>query len=145
MFGYLKAHGAKLSEGLACATPGDEDFPEQGVLVFQGERAAHHVRRGNSEAANELLVWNKNANEMCFFITTVSTGYNTCSLGGKATAVRNNEYSYSQNQCHVMFIFTDDKVKVNVTGLCKDSGCGTNASIDSATYKKSNKEFEKGH
>jgi ankyrin repeat protein/uncharacterized protein len=141
---YLKAHGAKLSEGLVCARPGDEDFPDQGVLVFLNHHAVQHVKGRNSEAADELLVWNKNPEQMCFFITTVSTNFHTCSLGGKATAVRSNEYSYSQNKCNVIFIFTEDKVKVNVTGLCKDSGCGM-ASIDSATYKKTNKVFEAGH
>jgi ankyrin repeat protein/uncharacterized protein len=142
---YLKAHGAKLFEGSACATPGDEDFPEEGVLVFLNGHAVHYGRNGKSEAADELLVWNKDPEEMCFFITTVSTDYHTCSLGGKATAVKSNEYSYSQNKCHIIFIFTEAKVKVTVTGLCKDSACGMNASIDSATYKITNKVFESGH
>lgn len=134
-----------------CATTGSEDFPEQGVLVFLNDHGVYHVEDGDSEAADELLVWNKNTKGICFSISTVNN-YHTCSLDGKATAVGNNKYSYIRDTCHVIFIFTEHEVQVKVTGLdewggnvCKPEGCGMNAAIYTAIYKKSNKVFKRGY
>jgi hypothetical protein len=141
---------------LVCATPGDDDFPEQGVLTFLNDHAVFHVHDGETETADVLQVWNKRPKEMCFYITTVSNNYHTCSIGGKATAVSENEYSYAENKCHVILTFTEDEAKVEVIGserrnfctredLDEDNGCGLNTYIPSATYKKSNKAFERGY
>ena len=65
-----------------------------------------------------------------------------------APAAYLNKYSYMQKDCHVVLLFLNDEVKVNVTGprgkYCVDDdlggGCGMNASVETAIYKKVKKK-----
>ncbi len=138
---YLKAHGAKLPKVLVCACFGSDDFPEHGVLVY------------NAEGSHELLVWDRSRKEMCFYITTVSSYGTSCYLCGKAISVGKDEYTYTEDKCRASFTFIRDKVELKMTGsrgdYCVDEdldgGCGMNAYIGSATYKKTDKVFERGY
>ena len=130
-----------------CGDIPDLDSTEKGVSVYS---YAHTIIK--EIVYDNLIVWKKDSKELCFSITTISTKDNReCSLDGKATKVRKNQYTYTQNECRISLIFIKNKVKVNVTGsrgtnfcsgedLGKDNGgCGMNTSINSAIYKVRNK------
>jgi hypothetical protein len=129
----------------ACGDTPEGDSNQKGVSIYQHAKTVYDSTEGNIKANDNLIVWNKDANELCFSITTVSNYFHNCSVEGKSTKVRNNEYGYTQNKCRVFLSFMKDKVKVTATGsrgnycvaedLGEDNGCGMNTSIDSVVYK----------
>jgi uncharacterized protein len=143
-----------VRDGPDCGEKPDLDLKQKGVTDYSHQTVIYHSIDGEMKGADSLTVWNRDARKMCFSITTVSDEYRTCCLEGTATAVSENEYSYTENKCNVIFIFTKDEAKVKAVGpegrnfcvaedLDEDSGCGMNTSIDSATYKKTKKVFER--
>jgi uncharacterized protein len=145
-----------VRDGSDCGETPDLDLKQKGVTEYSHQRVIYHSIDGEMKGADSLTVWNRDARRMCFSITTVSDEYRTCCLEGKATAVSENEYSYTENKCRALFTFIRDKVKVKMIGsegtnycagedLGEDSGCGMNTSIDSATYRKTKKVLERGY
>jgi hypothetical protein len=131
-----------------CGDPPDLDSNQKGVTVYQHTKTVFESGESGGEktkAYDNLIVWMKDLKGLCFSITTISHQLHQCFLDGKATAMRKNEYSYTQNECRVFLSFMKDKVKVKVVGsrgnfcvaedLGEDNGCGMNTSIDSAIYK----------
>jgi uncharacterized protein YecT (DUF1311 family) len=140
-----------VRDGPDCGEKPDLDLKQKGVTEYSHQRVIYHSIDGEMKGADSLTVWNRDARKMCFSITTVSDQYRTCYLEGKATAVSENEYSYTENKCRALFTFIKDKVKVKMIGsegknycvpedLGEDNGCGMNTSIDSATYIKLRKK-----
>jgi hypothetical protein len=131
-----------------CGYAPDLDSKQEGVTIYSHTKTIYYTGEGKIKANDNLIVWNKDTKELCFSVTTISNEYHNCSVDGKATKLKNNEYSYLQKECRVVLTFLKDKVKVNVTGprgnFCVDDdlggGCGMNAYIDSTTYKRTKKK-----
>ncbi len=131
-----------------CGDTPDSDSKQKGVALYSHTKTVSYSGEERIKANDELIVWNKDAKEACFDITTYSNEFHNCGIGGKATKVKNNEYIYSQKECRVVLTFLKEKVKVAVTGprgnFCVNDdlagGCGMNASVGSATYLRARKK-----
>jgi uncharacterized protein len=143
-----KAYETRIDElirdGSNCGEEPDSD--SRGVVEYSHKKEIFSYADGKTNGEDSLTVWNRDAKQMCFSITTVSTNHHTCVLDGKATAVNKNEYSYSRRNCRAFFTFVGDKVKVRMidsdgTDSCAgDERCGMRGSIDSATYARVRKK-----
>ena len=146
----IKELRLSVRNGPDCGETPDLDAKQKGVTEYSHQTEIFHSIDGEVKSADSLIVWNRDARQMCFSITTVSDEYRTCYVEGKASMVRENEYSYTENKCRAFFTFIKDKVEVKIIGsrgnfcvaddLGEDNGCGMNTSIDSATYMKLRKK-----
>ena len=131
-----------------CGDPPGLDSHQKGVSVYRHRKVVFESGESGGKkttAYDHLIVWNRNPKELCFSITTISSQLHECYLDGKATKVRQNVYSYSENNCHAVLTFIKDKIKVVAKGsrgnYCvgedlgdNNGGCGMNTSIDFAIY-----------
>ena len=133
-----------------CGETPEPDLKQKGVTEYEHAKIIFHSQDGKVRSRDSLTVWKRNPSGMCFSIMTISNEYRTCYLEGEASLLHKNEYTYTQNECRASFTFKKDKVLVKVIGsrgnfcvaedLGEDNGCGTNTSIDTATYIKSRKK-----
>ncbi|MEE9913780.1 MAG: hypothetical protein K4571_18880 [Deltaproteobacteria bacterium] len=127
------------------SVPGRQADPRD-VTLYLNARAVTHAEYGTTKANNHLRVWSRDAKEMSFSLTTISSEYQECLMEGKATRAGDGPYEYRENTCRMAFAFGSDAVDVRVTGadgqycrcgdLRPDHGCGSRTTIDSGAYQK---------
>lgn len=116
------------------------------VTLYVYAREVLHTAYGKIKANNHLRVWNRDAREMSFLLTTLSDEYQECLLEGQAKRLDDGRYEYRENTCRMVFSFGADDVDVRMTGaggnycrsgdLREGHDCGSRTTIDSGAYQK---------
>src|SRR5512145_2692299 len=73
------------------SVPGGQAGPRD-VTLYLNTRAVTHAEYGTTKANNHLRVWSRDANEMSFSLTTISSEYQECLIEGKATRAGDKPY-----------------------------------------------------
>jgi hypothetical protein len=133
----------------SAATPVCE--PLQGEIPSGGLSLVHRhkvseVVDGVVSVEDQLVLWDRQPESLCFFVTTVHRNLHYCWLVGKAERQRTGVYKYEDKSCKVVLEVRNNRVRMNVTDPSepKSEGCnpentatfscGMNTWIPSATY-----------
>jgi hypothetical protein len=131
----------------------EADYSKHSLVAYNHAHKIYEPVEKNTNANDVLEIWDKQTQELCFFVTFVTDYYHKCFIGGKAIKSKPSEYTYSENKCRITLEFTGKKVRFKAIGsqgegcstddLNSDNGCGFNTSIESAVFIMESKSSRK--
>lgn len=131
-----------------CEVPESSSVPNATIYKLKHQIWEH--ANGKTNVTDDLSIWDRHDNSMCFFIEAIDNNAHLCWLQGQAVRVRDNKYQYTDTECVVNFELLDGQMKVRVkdatqiknddSHFCKPADnerwvCGANGTIKSGTYK----------
>ena len=125
--------------------PLQAELPPGGVSFVHRHKVPELVD-GVVSVADELVLWNRQPESLCFFVTAVQRNLHQCWLFGRAERQGSGTYIYEDKSCKVVLEVRSNRVKMNVTDPSDSKrkgcnpeetpafSCGMNTWIPSATY-----------
>jgi hypothetical protein len=117
-----------------------------GGASFVHRHKVYEVVEGGGFVADQLILWDRQPESLCFFVTTVHRNLHYCWLVGRAERQRSGTYTYEDKSCKVVLEVRSNRVSMNVTDPSDSKregcnpeeteafSCGMNTWIPSATY-----------
>jgi hypothetical protein len=114
------------------------------IAHYERSHKISYPGEGLVDSNDDIRIFERNAKSLCFVLDTARKNLHVCQIVGEAQKISDNEFEYRDSTCHLRFIVSEEKIRLQVNGEetpkpknhCKHESCGAYGSIDNATFIK---------